>query len=161
MDNLLVGELSTLCILRGDVATCLANLRQHLTGHPTLESLGLWQLRRENQRVETTFVDEHRFLVSADGVTNRYAIRFVLIIYMIKQCFTAIAVPQCRESGDWSLFHYSAFSSSSFNSLNFSSEMFSKRYCLISSSDGSWRRYLLTKRFCERPSVAYCTVVTP
>jgi hypothetical protein len=24
-----------------------------------------------------------RFLVSADGVTNRYAIRFVLIIYMI------------------------------------------------------------------------------
>ena len=44
--------------LRGDVAARLANLRQHLTGHPTLESLSLWQLRRENQRVETALVDD-------------------------------------------------------------------------------------------------------
>ena len=46
-------------------------------------------------------------------------------------------------------------------SLNCSSVIFSSMYLRMSSSDGSCRRYLLTKRLCERPSVAYCTVVSP
>ncbi len=35
--------------------------------------------------VETAFVDEDRFLLSADGVTNRYPIHLVFLINMVKQ----------------------------------------------------------------------------
>ena len=40
------------------VATALADGRQHLTGHPALESLRLPQLGGEDQGVETALVDE-------------------------------------------------------------------------------------------------------
>ena len=53
------------------------------------------------------------------------------------------------------------FFSSSLYILKSSSVMFSSMYLRISSSEGSCRRYLLTKRFCESPSMAYCTVVSP
>ena len=52
INNLFSRELSPIDILRGDVATRLSNLWQHLRSHPVIESLGLWQLRRENQGVE-------------------------------------------------------------------------------------------------------------
>ena len=35
--------------------------------------------------VETAFVDEDRFLLSADGVTNCYPIHLVFLINMVKQ----------------------------------------------------------------------------
>ena len=50
---------------------------------------------------------------------------------------------------------------SSLISLKSSSEIFSNINLRISSSEGSCKRYLLTNRFCERPSMAYCTVVSP
>lgn len=50
--------LFALAVLGGNIAARLADLRQHLGGHPSFELAGLWQLRRKNQRVETRLVDD-------------------------------------------------------------------------------------------------------
>ena len=94
VDNLFIGELAPLRILRGDIAARLSDLWQHLAGHPTLESLGLWQLRRENQRVETALVDECYTgfvgsVANCDGA-------LIFCIYMFSKSIAGIAVPQCR-----------------------------------------------------------------
>jgi hypothetical protein len=57
----------------------------------------LGKLRRKDQRVHSALVDDHRLLVSSDGVTNRYPIPLVLIVNVVADCSLNIVVPQCLK----------------------------------------------------------------
>ena len=46
-------------------------------------SPGLGELRRKDEGVKAGLVDDHRLLVSSDGVTNRYPIPLVLIVNVV------------------------------------------------------------------------------
>ena len=70
----------------------LADLRQHLRGRPVLEHLGLWQLRREHQRIESVLVNDYhsRFIGS---VANRDG-AFIFLVHVLVQCIAAVLIPQ-------------------------------------------------------------------
>ena len=46
-------------------------------------SPGLGELRRKDEGVKAGLVDDHRLLVSSDGVTHRYPIPLVLIVNVV------------------------------------------------------------------------------
>ena len=89
--DLVVQRLDLLAV--DGVRARLTDQRQHLTCHPALEGLRLLQLRREDQCVETTLVDDDNFLWATDGVTNRYPILSILIVHMVDNCLSRILVP--------------------------------------------------------------------
>ena len=47
------------------VSSVLADGRKHFAGHPSFESLGTLQLRREDEGIQSAFVDEDSPLLSA------------------------------------------------------------------------------------------------
>ena len=95
--HLLVSQRAAVGIVSRDVAARLPDLWQHLRRHPALEGLRRWQLRRENQCIESTLVDEHclRLVVRTRALNQGGG--FVLLVNVSCKCISAFAVPQRRR----------------------------------------------------------------
>ena len=117
------------------VSSVLADGGKHFRGNPSFEPFGAFQFRGEDERVESAFVDDGHFLVSAKGITFRYPLIF--IVYMVCHCFRCILVPQCRSN---ILSHEISFSTYHASAdlpelLAFKNLILHNSFCFVSTTD--------------------------
>ena len=89
------NRLLVVLIIKRNVATRLAYLRKHLRSAPSLKLSCPWQLRLEDERVETRLVDDGRLLSSTKGVAIRDAL--IILVHMLVKGITHVAVSQNRR----------------------------------------------------------------